>query len=434
MRALLLFACSVLSAEDLLIRNAIVHPVSGPKIDNASILVIDGKIADVGAKIAPPKNAKNLKTIDAKGQHVYPGMIDSATEIGLSEISAVRETVDVGELGEFNPQLRALIAINPSSEHIPVVRANGITSAITLPMSTRSGGGRGSAPTGIIGGQAALVHLNGWTWEEMEINRSAALHVRFPAIAPQSSGAGGGRRGGTTVTFPQALQTKDKQIRELKEFFQEARRYKTAKDAGSPAYRLDHRFEAMLPVVEGKVPLLVAATREREIREAIEWADQEKVRIILAGVRKPGKALSLIASKKIPVIVAPTLAAPLEEDDPYDEPYVLPNELFKAGVKFAFGSFGNEFSRNLPYQAAMAVNFGLPYEEGLKSITLTAAEIWGAGDRLGSIEKGKAADLVVTDGDVLEARTHVNMLFINGRPVDLESKHTRLYQKYLSRN
>ena len=418
---------AVACAEDFIIKNATVHPVSGPKLDGASILVVDGKIAEIGPKVTPPKGAKNLKQIDAKGQQVYPGMIDSATELGMSEISSIRESVDVGEIGEFNPQLRALVAINPGSEHIPVVRANGITSVIVVPAG--SGGG-------IIGGQAALVHLNGWTWEEMDINGSVAMQLRYPVIAGGFGGFGGfgfGRGQAAGGGYTQAKQTKDNQVRQLNDFFEEARRYKTAKDAKSPEYKLDAKLEAMIPVLEGRVPLLVVAMREREIKEAIDWATQEKVRIILAGVRKPGKSLSLIASKQIPVIVSPTLAAPLEEDDPYDEPYVLPAELNKAGVKFAFGSFGNEFSRNLPYQAAMAVDFGLPYDEGLKSITLTAAEIWGVGDKYGSLEKGKVADLVVTDGDILEARTHVNMMFIAGQTVDLESRHTRLYKKYLER-
>jgi hypothetical protein len=179
----------LIAADDsFMIRGATVHPVSSPEIQNGSILVRDGKIVGVGRNLAIPKG---VKVIEGKGMHVYPGMIDSGTEIGLSEISAVRESVDVGEIGKFNPQLRAEIAINPSSEHIPVVRANGITTVISLPMApAREGGGggrRGGPESNIIGGQAALVHLDGWTWEEMDVKRSAGMELNFPSL-PSSAG------------------------------------------------------------------------------------------------------------------------------------------------------------------------------------------------------------------------------------------------------
>jgi imidazolonepropionase-like amidohydrolase len=431
---LLISLGAALMAQDLLIRNATVHTVSGPTLDNVSILVLGGKIEEIGPKVTAPKTAKNLKIIEAKGQHVFPGMIDSATELGLSEIDSIRESIDVGEIGDFNPQVRALVAVNPGSEHLEVVRANGITSAVVLPASG-AGGGRGGAGGGLIGGQAAMIHLSGWTWEEMEISRSAAMQARFPVIA------GGGGRGGAAARqfgqagagFTQARQNKDNQVRQLKEFFEEVRRYKSAKEAKSPVWKMDVKLDAMIPVLEKKIPVLVIAQREREIKEAIEWAEQEKVRLILGNVRKAGKSAALIASKKIPVIVSPTLVAPSEEDEAYDEAYSAPGELAKAGVKIAFGSFGNQFSRNLPYQAAMAVNFGLPAEEGLKAVTLNAAEIWGVADKYGSIEKGKFADLVITDGDILEARTHILRMFVHGQNVELESKHTRLYKQYLAR-
>src|ERR1700719_1361287 len=180
------------SDDTFLIRNATVHPVAAPEIQNGSVLVRDGKITGVGKNLTAPKG---VRVIDAKGLHVYPGMIDSGTELGLSEIGAVRESVDTGEIGNFNPQLRAEIAVNPSSEHIPVTRANGITSVMTLPMSAGrggdgGGGGRGAASAGkapIITGQAALIHLDGWTWEEMEVRKSAAMTMRFPMLQNFSS-------------------------------------------------------------------------------------------------------------------------------------------------------------------------------------------------------------------------------------------------------
>lgn len=409
--------------DTFLLRNATVYPVSGPKIENASILVVDGKIAEVGLKVTAPKG--KIKIVEGKGLMVYPGMIDSGSPIGLSEISSVRETNDVGELGDFNPQLRSIIAVNPESEHIPVVRANGITSVMVLP-----GGG-----SGLISGQVSLMHLNGWTWEEMEIRRGAALQMRWPTYGGGGGrgGGGGGRGGAAGGGMAEARKVHDAQVKLIQEFFEQARAYQAAKAASSPGFKPDLKMEAMLPVLEGKLPVMIAASREREIKEAVDWATKEKLTIVLANVRRAGKMTEELAKRKIPVILGSTFTTPLEDDDPYDEPFTLPGELHRAGVKIAFASFGTQFARNLPYQASQAVPFGLPYEEALKAVTLNAAEIWGVGDQYGSIEKGKWADLIVTDGDPLEVKTTVRMMFVKGEAVDLESKHTRLYKKYMAR-
>ncbi len=423
----------VASDEDsFLIRGATVHPVASAEIQNGSLLVRDGKIAGIGRNLAAPKGTR---IIEGKGLHVYPGMIDSGTEMGLSEIGSIRESVDVGELGKFDPQLRAEVAINPSSEHIPVTRANGITTVIALPMSAGGGGGfRGGGGGSIITGQAALVHLDGWTWEEMEIKKSAGMGMRFPIIPIASGRFGGIFSGfGGPATYTEAKKNYETELRELKEFFENARRYQKAKAAKEKGFQPDLKFEAMLPVLEGAEPLVIMASRERAIHDAVQFADQQKVRVIIADPRELGKMGTELKSRNIPAILGPTLALPLHEDDPYDAAYALPDQFYKAGVKFAFASFNNEFSRNLPYQAATAVAFGLPYDEALKAVTLNAAQIWGVGDRIGSIEEGKSADLMVTDGDPLEAKTQVKQLFIKGKTVDLDNKHKRLYEKYLTR-
>jgi len=410
-----LWMAAIAPAQDtILIRNATIHPVSGQEISNGSVLIQGGKIAGVGQKLAAPKGAT---VIDATGLHLYPGMINSATAIGLSEIGAVRETNDTNELGDFNPQLRALIAINPESEHIGVSRANGITSVITLPAG------------GVISGQGALVHLSGWTWEEMNVKGDAAVRVNFPVV-PASSGEFFNRR---ATPYAEAKRTYDEQVEKLRLFFEDARRYEKAKAAGGASFTSDPKLEAMLPVLSGKRPLMVVAVREKTILDAIAFARRERVKLILAGVREPGMALVEIVKDKIPVILPETHELPLEEDDAYDSQYTLPAELHKAGVKFAFGSFDTQFARNLPYQAAAAVAFGLPKDVALKAVTSNAAEIWGVGDRLGTIEEGKIADLILTDGDPLETRTAVRRMFIQGKPVDLDNKHTRLNEKYSKR-
>lgn len=436
---LLTLACALPLAagsnDSFLIRNATVHPVSGPQVEDAAVLVLDGKIADVGAKVVAPKSPK-IRVIEGKGLHVYPGMIDSGSPMGLSEVSSVRETTDTGEIGEFNPQLRALIAVNPESDHIPVTRANGITSVLVMPGGA-GGGGRGGAGEAIVSGQAGLMHMAGWTWEEMEIRRGAAIQVAWPRIV-----LGGGRGGGAETmmagaagrrtSFSEARRAQEQQVAKLNEFIEHARVYGQAKSAGVPL-KADLKMEAMLPVLEGKTPLLVVAAREREIREAVAWSEKQNVKIVLAGVRQPGAMTAELGKKKVPVILGTTFSEPNNDDDPYDEPFTLPGKLHAAGVKIAFATFQTQFARNLPYEAAQAVPYGLPYDAALRAVTLSPAEIWGVADTYGSIDKGKAADLIVTNGDPLEIRTQVKMMFIKGAEVDLESKHTRLYKKYLGR-
>ena len=429
-----LFTAALLAADEdsFLIRGATVHPVASAEIQNGSVLVRDGKIVGVGRNLSAPKGTR---VIEGKGLHVYPGLIDSATQMGLSEISSIRESNDTGELGKFDPQLRAEVAINPASEHIPVTRANGITTVISLPMSAGGEGFRRGGGGSIITGQAALVHLDGWTWEEMEIKKSAGMGLKFPII-PTISGRFammmpeefGGRN-----TFTEGKRSYETELRELKEFFEESRRYQKAKVAKEKGFQIDLRYEAMLPVLEGTEPLIVMASRERAIRDAVKFADEEKVHVIIADPRELGKMGPELKSRNIPAILGPTLALPLHEDDPYDSAYALPDQFYKAGVKFAFGSFDNQFARDLPYQAATAVAFGLPYDEALKAVTINAAQIWGVGDRIGSIEEGKTADLLITDGDPLETKTQVKQLFIKGKNVDLDNKQRRLYEKYLNR-
>jgi imidazolonepropionase-like amidohydrolase len=438
----ILFGCAVaLSAETIVIRNVDVYPVNGAELKGVSVVLADGKIAGIGAKIVPPKGAR---IIEGKGLRVYPGMIDSGTELGLSEVSAVRETVDSGELGEFMPQLRALSAVNPESEHFGVVRVNGITSVMTFPSSGGGGGGGGRFGGGerqIISGQAALIHTDGWTWEDMAIDRDAAVHLIFPALGGRG-GRGGGAPdailemipGATGATgFTAAKRNYDQQVAKITEFFDTARQYQKERAAKGPGFKPVLKMEAMMPVLEGKVPLAVSAARASVIHDAIAFAEKQRIKIVILQPRDIAKVGPELKAKNIPVILGKVLALPNQEDDPYDGAFTLPAEAYKAGVKFAFGTFENEFVRNLPYQAATAVAFGLPYEEALKAVTINAAQIWGHASDIGSVEKGKVADVIVTTGDPLEVSTQVKYVFIKGKEVPLVNKQTRLYEKYMSR-
>lgn len=427
--ALTILAASALSGADnsVLIRNVDVHPIAGPEIHNGAVLVIDGKIAEVGTHVATRGGAR---VIDGHGLQLYPGLINAATNVGLEEIESLRDTVDLDEIGTFNPELRAEVAFNPSSEHVDVTRASGITTVVALPGS----GGRGrGASTSVITGQGALMHLEGWTWEDMAVKPNAIMDMLFPEIQ-----TGGGRGFAALLGAPQRTYAEEerqyKQKLELiSQFFNEVRRYETAKAAGGPDFKKDVRLEAMIPVIDGKMPLFVRAERERAIKDAIAFAEKEKVKIIIADPREIGSTGPALKAHNIPVVLGKTFELPMRDDDPYDAPYTLPNDFYKAGVKICFGTFDVEFARNVPFEAAQAVAFGLPKEEALKALTINSAQILGVGEQLGSIEKGKAADLFLADGDPLQASTNIKQMFIAGREVSLESRHTREYEKWMKR-
>ena len=422
------------AGETVLIQNADVYPVNGAPIKGISLLIQDGKILDMGAKLVAPKGAMVL---DVKGLRVYPGMIDSATDLGLEEIESIRETNDTGEIGDFMPQLRALSAVNPDSEHFGVVRVNGITGAVTLPSLGGRGGGGG---TQLISGQAALLHTDGWTWEEMEINRSVAMCLNFPSAGGRGGRGGAGMPADMPDLIPGAAGAAGNaqravldQIAKLNAFFDDARKYQKAKAAHLPGFHPDLKFDAMIPVLEGKMPLAVSAARANTIHDAIAWAEKQNVKIVILQPREISKAGPELKAKNVPVILGRVLALPDNEDAEYDQAFTQPFEAYKAGVKFALGTFTNEFVRDLPYQAATAVAYGLPHDEALKALTINPAEIWGAGDKLGSVEKGKYADLLITDGDPMDIRTQIRHLFINGKEITLSNKQVRLYERYSGR-
>jgi imidazolonepropionase-like amidohydrolase len=437
----LLFACAAMalagSDDTFLIRGIDVYPVTSKPIQSVSVLIQDGKIAEISAKIVPPKG---MKIVEGKGLRLYPGMIDSATNLGLQEVQSVRETVDTGEGGDFLPQLRALVAVNPESEHFGAVRVNGITSAITLP---GGGGGRGGGGQS-ISGQAALIHTSGWTWEDMEISRSAAMQMTFPSMGGRGGRGGGGITpemiaeliGGDAAAGAgggNARRQYEDAIAKINTFFDDARRYKNEKAANPSGFVPNLKMEAMIPVLDGKTPLAISASTSDTIHDAIQFADKQHVKIVIMGPREVGKAGAELKAHNIPVILGRVLALPEREDDSYDQAMALPNEFYKAGIKFALGTFTNEFIRNIPYQAATAVAFGLPADEALKAVTINPAEIWGQAEKIGSIEKGKLADLVITNGDLLEIQTKIEHVYIKGKEVDLTNKQTRLADKYMSR-
>ena len=408
------------------ITHAKIFTLTGPPIDDGILVMRDGKIAAVGTNVDIPAGAQ---VIDGKGLQVYPGLFDPVTQMGLSEISAVSATVDASETGAFNPDAVAADAILPSSEHIPVTRAAGITEVLAVPAS---GGfdSRGSA--NILGGQASAIHLAGWTINDMLIKKSVAMVLDWPKIETQSFDFATFSR--KNKPFPEAKQEYEKQVNELSDWLDNARHYAQAWGHGGPAeYQRDLKLEALVPVVRGELPVLVFAERARDIRSAVEFCDKQKLKMILAGGAEAYKVKELLRSKSIPVILQPTLTEPLNEDDPYDRSLTQPAELADARVKIAFGSFDNSFARRLGQQAANAVAYGLPYDEALKAVTLYPAQIFGLADQIGTLETGKIANVIVTNGDPLELTTDVRYLFIKGQLTSTDNKHKSLYEKYLNR-
>jgi imidazolonepropionase-like amidohydrolase len=407
-----LLAVPGVNAQVLALRGGTAHTLAGDEVPNATIVIENGRITAVGVDSPIPADAEVL---DVTGLHVYPGFFDAFTQLGLTEIDALNVTNDFSELGDFNPQLQAFTAVHPTSEHIPVARANGITHAVTAPNASRGG----------VGGQASMIRLDGWTVEEMLIASSVGFVLDWPTIA-----AGRGR------AYNQAREDYDGQIRRLSGWLEDARRYDLAVQAERPIRR-DLKLEAFGQLTRRELPLMVDVRDERYLRDAIDFAAEEDIRIVILTGSQVWKMADELARLDIPVILGPTQALPTGQDEAYDEQYAAPARLYEAGVRFAFATFtssaGVPDSRTLPFQAGNAVAYGLPHEEALKAVTLRAAEIYGLEDQFGTIEVGKIGNLIVTDGDPLDYTASMQRLIIAGRNVELDNRHLELYETYRNR-
>jgi len=406
------------------IRNARIVTVSGPDIENGTVVIRDGKIEAVGTNVSVPAGAQ---TIDGHGLFVYPGMIDAGTNMGLVEVpQGANGTVDLSEVGELNPNAKAITAVNPHSAHIGVTRVEGITSTLTAPTG------------GLISGQAALINLLGTAPKEMAVVPHVALVINYPRIG----GGGGGGFGGfqqPAANLSDTLTANERQLDQIRKILRDAEAYGRAQDAYSKDKSLPRPdrnvvFEPLIPYVRGEQPVILRADREAEIRGAIKFAEEMKLRPIILGGNDAWKVASLLKEKNVPVILTGVFSLPGREDDAYDTLYEQPAKLQQAGVRFCIstGDNGPEV-RNLAQYAGMAAAFGLSKDDAVKSVTLYPAQIMNVADRLGSIEPGKMANLVVTDGDLLEIRSSIRYLFIDGRSVVLSSRHTELNEAFKNR-
>lgn len=405
-----------------IIRNARIVTVSGATIENGSIVIRDGKIAAVGNNVSAPAGAQS---IDARGLSVYPGMIDLGTSIGLVEVGqGASGTVDTAEVGDLNPNAKAIVSLNPHSAHIAVTRVDGITAALTLPTG------------GLISGQAAIINLVGTTPLEMAVVPYAALVINYPRIGNTAGDFGGGQQ---DTNLTETLTTSARQLEQIRKLLKDAEAYGRAqaahaKDKTLPRPEHNVVLEALVPYVRGERPIVFRADRESELRGAVRFAEEMKLKPVILGGDEAWRIAAFLKEKDVPVIVTGILDLPGREDDPYDTMYANAAKLQQAGVRFCISS-GNSGAgvRDLPFYAGMASAFGLPKDEALKAVTLYPAQIMNVGDRMGSIEVGKIANLVVTDGDLLETRTAVRYLFIDGREVKLNSRHTDLNDAFKNR-
>ncbi len=408
------------------ITHAKVVTLAGPAIEDGTVVIKDGKIAAIGAGVEVPAGAQ---VIDAKGLQVSPGLFDAVTQMGLSEISAVSATVDSAETGSINPDVVAATAVFPSSEHIPVTRAAGITEVLSVP---GSGGFDSFGNRGLLAGQASAFHMAGWTMDDMQIKRSAAMVINWPTISTESFDFSTFSR--KHKAFSEAKQDYEKQLNQLTDVLDSARHYAQAMGHGGPSdFERDVKLEALVPVVRGQLPVLVFADRARDIRNAVEYCEKQKLRMILAGGMEAYKVKDLLRSKDVPVILRPVLTDPRDDDEPYDRLLSQPAELVAAGVKVAIASFDNSFARRLGQNAANAIAHGLSPEDGLKAVTLYPAQIFGVSDQIGTLQVGKVANLIVTNGDPLDVTTDVKYLFIKGQLTSTDNRHKRLFEKYSNR-
>jgi imidazolonepropionase-like amidohydrolase len=371
--------------------------------EQATVLFSDGKIVAVGPELEVPEDAMR---VDCAGKHVYPSLIDSDCAIGLVEISAIRSTRDIQETGPFNPNVQASVAFNPDSEAIPVTRANGVLLANVVP--------RGS----LLVGQSSLMMLDGWNVNDMTVVPSVGVHVSWPRISDSADGDG-----------------ENSDIVRLRELFEDARAYQQARSHIRETPE-NIRLEALGDLLAGRVPLFAHAEEAAQIQSAVAFAAHEKLRLVIVGGYDAPYCAALLKEHKVPVVVSATQRLPQRRHDPYDAPFTLPARLRDAGVDFCIaGSGQSDGSKvcNLPYHAGVAAAHGLTPAEALSAITLNSARILGAADRVGSLEAGKDATLFVADGDILEIPTQVEMAWVQGRAVDLNNRHKRLWQKFKTR-
>lgn len=392
------------------IQGATIHTVTDGVIENGTIVFDDGLITAIGTDVTIPAGAR---VVDGTGKHIYPGLVDAYSTVGISEIGAVGVSSDVNELGDFNPNVRADVAVNAESRHIGTSRSAGVLVAFSTPDG------------GLVSGMSSALSLEGWSWEEMSLESAAALNVNWPDPNPRRFRGFGGQ-GEDPPSY-------EEQVQQLKSFFAEARAYRDALGAGEEL-RTDSRYAAMVPVFDGEIPVVVAANGAAQINDAITWGLEEGIDIVIRGGADAIHVADRLVANDIPVILTSTMAAPGRSYEGYDGAYSMPARLHEAGVRFAIsGGSGSLYTNRLPWEAGVAVAFGLPEEEALKAVTINAAQFMGIDDRVGSLEPGKQATFLITTGTPLDMTNDIEQSYIQGREIDMMDIQKFFFEKYMTK-
>lgn len=395
------------------ITNATVHVGNGQVLENASVVITDGKIAAVGTNVTVPANATK---VDAKGKHVYPGLILPTSSLGLIEVSAVRATNDVRELGELNPNVRSIVAYNTDSKVINTLRSNGILLANIVPQGS------------LIAGSSSVVQLDAWNWEDAAYKTDAGIHFYMPSLLPRPRFGGFSGASGPQQPQPDPVKEGLEQVERMKAFFREAKAY----DAAPTHEETNLKFTAVKGLFNKSQRLYVHANTVKQMLVALDFVKEFGFDVTIVGGSDSWQIADLLKQNNVSVILQQPHSLPTLDDDDVDQPYKTAAMLQKAGVLFSISDDdGQTRGRNLPFNAGTAVTYGLTKEEALQAITLNAAKILGVADKTGSIEVGKDANVIISEGDILDMKTSiVTDAFIQGRKIDLTDKHKLLNERY----
>ncbi len=402
--------------QPIVITNATIHVGNGQVITNGSIVVVDGKITAVGANVTPPANAR---TINAGGKQVYPGLILASSNLGLVDVNSVRATSDVREIGDMNASIRAISSYNAESKVINTVRPNGILLASITPEG------------GMVSGASSVVQLDAWNWEDAAYKIDNGIHFNMPSLLPRQRGFGGGGGGGRG---PQAEPTTDPvkealdKIDGFKTFLREAKAYNGLKTPDET----NLKYAAFKGLFDRSKKFYVHASTVKQILLAIDIAREFNFDMVIVGGQDSWQIADLLKQNNVAVVLSQPHSLPILPDDDVDQPYKTPALLQKAGVTFAINDEDDQTrGRNLPFNAGTAVAYGLTKEQALAAISLNAAKILGVSDKTGSIEVGKDANIIISEGDILDMKTNlVTAAFIQGREISLENHQTQLFDKY----
>ncbi len=400
--------------DPIYIINATIHTGTGSVIEKGTIRVEGGKIVAVGNNITVPRSA-NIQVVDAAGKHVYPGLILPSSTLGLVEISAVRATQDVREIGDLNPNVRSIVAYNSDSKVINTLRSNGILLANVVPQGN------------FVAGTSSLVQLDAWNWEDAAYQADGGMHVYFPSLLPRPSSGRFGM-GGPQAPAGDAVKEGFEKIESLKQFLREAKAYHTL----PTREQTNLKFEAVKPLLSKKQKMFVHGNTVKQMLAALDFVEEFGLDLVIVGGSESYQITDLLKKYNVSVVLQQPHSLPTAEDDDVDQPYKTAAALQKAGVLFSISDDDSQTrGRNLAFNAGTAAAYGLSKEEALAAITLNPAKIMGVADRTGSIEVGKDANIVVSEGDILDMKSsNVTFALIQGRQIDLNDKHKLLNRRF----